>query len=60
MQQLITPKAIARDLDIEPNWCRRLIRRKYKRRPGHPWGWTPEEAAEVKKYVEKAINGGGK
>jgi hypothetical protein len=55
---LITPRHIARDLDILTNHCRRIIRRKYKRKPGHPWGWTPQEAAEVKKYVERALNGG--
>jgi hypothetical protein len=54
----ITPKAIAHDLEITPHTCRRLLRRKYKRKRGHQWAWTPEEAVEIKKYVERALNGG--
>jgi hypothetical protein len=54
---MITPKHIARDMGLEAKYCRKLIRRKYKRRPGRPWGWTPEEAREVKAWLMRTLNG---
>jgi len=53
--KVITPKQLARELDINFKHARRLIRQKFKRKPGHYWEWDEHDAEEVRQWLRQKL-----
>jgi hypothetical protein len=51
-ERVLSPKHIARDLDLDVPYLRELIRRYgYKCKPGRRYRFSPQEAHEIKKVI---------
>jgi hypothetical protein len=51
----ITPKHIARDLDIKESVVRAMLRERYGRAPNYRWTFDKREAKQVANWLAKAL-----
>ena len=61
---MITPKHIARSLDVPPKVVRLLLRARFNKPGNYYWEWNDREGAKVRAWVAKTLgrklNGGAK
>lgn len=55
---IMRPKDLARELGIDFKYCRKIIRRKFKRRLGRTWKFNEKEARVVRKYLIGVLSNG--
>jgi hypothetical protein len=51
----ITPKHIARELDVEPRIVRMLLRTRFGKAANKYWTWNEREAKAIKKWLAQSL-----
>jgi hypothetical protein len=55
MVEIVTPKSLARDLDVRASTVRAMLRERYGLAQGNRWRWDESEARDIRLWLAQLL-----